>query len=277
MLFYNYSKPGKGVEKRDPNQSRILTFFDILPRKIWFLFKLNFVNILASSPLFVVVMIVVGIVSLPLINIAQANANISDIVKIDTILRWGITYIYMILLGMGPSTAAYLYIVRKTVEERYCWLISDFFEAYKTNFKKSILLLLIDVFVFCLLVGAFKFYSHSELLILQCIIVCVGCIYVAMHIYIYQMIVTFELTFKNILRNAFLLLVMKAPISIIVILLNVIIKIIIPALFFVKIDNFTIAIILVLLDVLFVAPTFDFATNFYIIPMLKKHISNEEE
>lgn len=275
MFFNNYSKPGKGVEKRDPNQSRISVFFDILPRKIWFLFKLNLINILASTPFFVIVMIVVGIVSLPMINVAQINLNISDVARIDTILRWGLTYVYMILLGMGPSTAAYLYIVRKTVEERYCWLISDFFEAYKTNFKKSILLVLIDVFVFCLLVGAFKFYSHSELLVLQCIIVCVGCIYAVMHIYIYQMIITFELTFKNVLRNAFLLLVMKAPISIIVILLNVIIKIIIPALFFVKIDNFTLAIILVLFDVLFVAPTFDFATNFYIIPMLKKYIAGE--
>ena len=275
MFFYDYSKPGKGVEKRDPNQPQILTFFDILSRKIWFLFKLNLINILASTPFFVIVMIVVGIVSLPMIDVAQINLGISDIIKIDTILRWGLTYAYVALLGIGPSTSGFLYIVRKTVEERYCWLISDFFEAYKTNFKSSILLWIIDIFVFVLLVVAFKFYSQSGLLVLQCSIACVGCIYAMMHIYVYQMIVTFELPIKKVLRNSFLFVMVKAPVSIIVMFLNIIIKIIIPAIVLIKIDNFTIAIILVLCDVFFVAPILDFAENFYIIPMLKKYISRE--
>ena len=136
MFFNNYSKPGKGVEKRDPNQPRILTFFDILSRKIWFLFKSNLINILSSTPFFIIVMIVMGIVSLPMIGIAQIDVGASNMFKIDTILRFDLAYIYMIFLGVGPSSAGYLYVIRKTVEERYCWLISDFFEAYKTNFKR---------------------------------------------------------------------------------------------------------------------------------------------
>ena len=34
MFFYDYSKPGKGVNKRDPNQTPIFTFFDILHIKL---------------------------------------------------------------------------------------------------------------------------------------------------------------------------------------------------------------------------------------------------
>ena len=113
-------------------------------------------------------MIVMGIISLPMIGIAQIDVGASNMLKIDTILRFDLAYIYMILLGIGPSTAGYLYVIRKTVEERYCWLISDFFEAYKSNFKRSILLWIIDIFVFALLVVAFKFYSQSGLLVLQC-------------------------------------------------------------------------------------------------------------
>lgn len=277
MFFNNYSKPGKGVEKRNPNQPRILTFFDILPRKIWFLFKLNLINILFSAPFSAIVMIVVGIISLPMIDIAQIDVDVSDMVKIDTILRLGLTYIYIVFLGVGPSNAGYLYVIRKTVEERYCWLISDFFEAYKTNFKRTILLWIIDVFVFALLVVAFKFYGQSELLVLQCVIVCVGCIYAMMHIYVYQMIVTFELPIIKILINSFLLAIIKAPISVFVMFLNVIIKIIIPAIIFMKIDGFGMTMILILCDVLFIAPILDFAENFYIIPMLKKHIGRQSE
>lgn len=96
-----------------------------------------------------------------------------------------------------------------------------------------------------------------------------------MHIYVYQMIVTFELPIKKVLRNSFLFVMVKAPVSIIVMLLNIVIKIIIPAIVLIKIDNFTIAIILTLCDVLFIVPILDFAENFYIIPMLKKHIGRQ--
>ena len=112
---------------------------------------------------------------------------------------------------------------------------------------------------------------------LQCGIVFVGCMYAMMHTYVYQMIVTFELSIRKILRNSFLLVIMKAPISILVMLLNVIIKIIIPAIIFIKIDSFRIAMILILCVVLFIVPILDFAENFYIIPMLKKHIGRQSE
>ena len=277
MFFNNYSKPGKGVEKRNPNQPRILTFFDILPRKIWFLFKLNLINILYSIPFCIIIMIAIGIVSIPMIGITQTNVDASNVVKIDIILRLGLTYLYMVFLGGGPSTAGYLYVIRKTVEERYCWLNSDFFEAYKTNFKRSTLLWIIDFFVFALLVVAFEIYGQSEFLVLQCGIVCIGCMYAMMHLYVYQMIFTFELPIRKILKNSLLIVIMKAPISILFMFLNVIIKIIIPASIYMKINGFGIAMILILCDVLFIAPILDFAENFYIIPMLKKHIGRQPE
>lgn len=56
MFFGNYSKPGKGVNKRDPNQPRIQVFFDILPRKVWSLIKLNILYLLTSIPFFIVTM-----------------------------------------------------------------------------------------------------------------------------------------------------------------------------------------------------------------------------
>ena len=41
MFFNNYSKPGKGVNKRNPEQPRMQIFFDVLPRKLWDLLKLH--------------------------------------------------------------------------------------------------------------------------------------------------------------------------------------------------------------------------------------------
>ena len=272
MVFNNYSKPGKGVEKRDPNQPRILTFFDILSRKLWSLVKLTFLHFLVSSPFLVISMIVVGVVSVPVIEIVAFDVDINRTIKMDTILRIALSYIYMIFLGYGPVTAGYTYIIRKFVEERHCWLMSDYFEGVKTNLKKTVVLWIVDLIVFYLLVVAFKFYNQSGFTILQYVIIGIACVYLLTHVYIYQMIVTFDLSIKNSFMNSLLLAIGKIPISISVFLCNIIIHAIIPISIFLNVGNLILGVILFIVDILLIAPIENFAINFYIIPMLKKNI-----
>ncbi len=68
VFFNNYSKPGKGVNKRNPEQPSIQVFYDVLPRKLWDLFKLNVLYLLTAIPFFIVTMIIAGAVSSPIID-----------------------------------------------------------------------------------------------------------------------------------------------------------------------------------------------------------------
>ena len=147
MLFNNYSKPGKGVNKRNSNQPRIQVFFEVLPRKLWDLIKLNMLYMLTAIPLFIVTMVVVGVVSSVIIDTLATQFDNVSLVYWDLILRVVFAFLFMIFLGQGPVTAGDTYIIREHGREHPCWLISDFFERFKSNFKQGILLWIIDLAV----------------------------------------------------------------------------------------------------------------------------------
>lgn len=277
MFFNNYSKPGKGVNKRDPNQPRVQVFFDILPRKIWDLFKLNLLYLLTSIPFFIITIIVVGWISLPLVKpISVLYDNIGQ-VKIDIILRLILTFWVMIFLGQGPTTAGYTYIIREYGLEHHCWIVSDFFEKARANFKQSILLWIIDLVMFSLFTIAFKFYAAVNLIVFQYIIYMIVIVYIMLHIYIYQMIITFNLPLKSILKNSFLFAVGKAPVNLLIIILNVIIYMVIPFALLFLIKSVIGLLLLFIIIVLILPPITSFATNFYIYPVLHKYINIENK
>lgn len=140
MFFNNYSKPGKGVNKRDPNQSRWQIFLDVFPRKLWDLFKLNILYLLVALPFFAITMLVSGIISSPMIDEAVLKFVDMDFLKYDILFRSILSFLFMVFIGIGPATAGFAYIIREHANERPCMLVSDFFERFKSNFKQSILL-----------------------------------------------------------------------------------------------------------------------------------------
>jgi len=277
MFFNNYSKPGKGVKKRDSNQARIQVFFEVLPRKLWDLFKLNILYLLVAIPFFIVTMIVVGVISSPLIDSFASTDDNIGLVSIDIALRVIFAFLFMIFLGMGPITAGYTYIIREHGREHPCWLISDFFERFKSNFKQGILLWMIDLAVLYLFTVAIRFYGQSGMIILQFVMILMTVIYVMMHIYVYQMMVTFDLPLKSILKNSFLLAIAKAPASLLILLLNIVIYAVISVVVILTAKRFIVILILLLVEVLILPPITSFTINFYIDPILDEYINAENK
>lgn len=277
MFFNNYSKPGKGVNKRNPEQPRIQVFFDVLPRKVWDLIKLNILYLLTAIPFFVVTMIVAGIVSAPLVDSLVNQLDNVNLVGFDIVLRVVFAFLFIIFLGQGPVTAGYIYIIREHGREHPCWLISDFFERCKSNFKQGILLWIIDLAVLYLFTVAIRFYGQSGLIILQYVMILVAALYATMHIYVYQMMVTFDLPLKSILSNSLLLAMAKAPASLLILLLNIVIYAVIPVVVILTAKSFIVILILLLVEVLILPPITSFTINFYIDPILDRYINAENK
>ncbi len=276
MFFNNYSKPGKGVNKRDADQPRSQIFMEVMPRKLWDLFKLNFLYLLIAIPFFVVTMVIVGVISSPIIDGLATQVEAVSLVYMDLFLRIIIAFWFTIILGQGPITAGYTYILREHGREHPCWLISDFFERCKSNFKQGILLWIIDLIFLYLFTVAIRFYGQSGIIILQFIMILIAVVYAMMHIYVYHMMVTYELPLKSILRNSVLIALAKAPVSLLILILNIIIYAVIPIAIILTAKSFITVLILLLVEVLILPPITGFITNFYIDPILDKYINAEK-
>lgn len=98
-----------------------------------------------------------------------------------------------------------------------------------------------------------------------------------MHIYVYQMMVTFDLPLKHILKNSLLLAIGKAPVSLLILILNIIIYAVIPFAIVMTAKSMVVILILLLIEVLILPPITSFAINFYIDPILDKYINAENK
>ena len=105
----------------------------------------------------------------------------------------------------------------------------------------------------------------------------ISIIYVMFHIYVYQMLITFDLSLKSILKNSFLFAVGRAPVNLLIIIINVIIYMVIPFAMLFLIRSYIGLLLLFIIFVLILPPITSFATNFYIYPLLHKYINVENK
>ncbi len=292
--FYNYNKPGKGVQKRDPNQPRTSLFFELFFRKLWDLCKVNLLYVLLMLPTFIVTMLIVGVVTSRLTEVAapifaqimglsavdMSNPQFAtSLIGFDLGARVVLATLFVIFLGAGPVTAGITYVLRNYGREEHAWLWSDTWRNIKSNFKQSILLWLQDLVVFFVLVVAFGFYaSHDGLgLVALCLLLFVAVLYLMMHIYVYQIMVTFVLPFKHVVKNSVIMSLMTAPKTLLMLLILTAVHIGIPVLLFLVGQSGIALLIFVLLEILFLPAASAFTTNFFIYNTVEKYIKQALE
>ncbi len=218
-----------------------------------------------------------GIISVPLVESISAVSTDTEIVGYDLIIRFAMSFLFFVFLGVGPVTAGFTYIIREYANDRPCWMVSDFFEKFKSNFKQGILLWIIDLAVFYVFTVAIRFYGQTGKMFFQYFILVVALIYVMMHTYIYQMMVTYKLSLKNILRNSFLLTMAKAPVNLLIFACNALLYIAL-SIFIIMVNSGALTTMIILLaEVLFFPAVTSFCANFYVIPVLEKYVNNETD
>ena len=112
------------------------------------------------------------------------------------------------IVTIGPATAGLTKILRNYAREEHAFLWSDFIETFKKNFKQAFLFSLIE----CLVVGFLAmdfmmvFYVPNQIMkslsLAAIFLSFTVCLF--MHYYVYNMMITFKLTFKQLIKNAFI-------------------------------------------------------------------------
>ena len=199
-LFFNFDRPGPGIDKDAPKKKGIFLYFELFFRKFWILAKANMLYFAVSLPVMAIYnFIIINVLSILLPSEAH-----------EAVWQWSVifTAIITILWGTGPVSGGYTYILRNSAREEHVWVWSDFFEKSKETFKIGIIMLIADIIVLIfginavsvyisLIKSGYAFAKYALAVMLLCFM-----FYTFMHYYIYEFGITFENKTGKTFQNA---------------------------------------------------------------------------
>lgn len=183
----NYNKPGPGVEKDEPKKAAPIRFFEIFFRKFW---KLVQANLLFLIPVTVTLFL---------------------FVMISTVLGESFLtpYIAMIpFIFLSPFVSGLTFITRNFTREEHAFIWSDFFKTVKNNFKLFLLNGLICYVVTVVISIALQYYasnlSNNWFFYFPFgICMMAAILFIFTQYYMPVVLITFDLKFKQALKNSF--------------------------------------------------------------------------
>lgn len=296
----NFNKPGKGVDENAPQKRSFFRFWEVFGRKSGKLMKLNLVYFLFLIPTLLLYLLLTGLITSPILSMDSVRGFIGWIaeqyvdstqtsaaefaetllITFDGFLRVALTFLVASFWGMGPATAGATYIWRNFAREEHAWIWSDFKDAVKVNFIQSVAVFLIDTVVFVLFCTAIRVYGSMPGVggILQYVICLVALIYTLMHFYLYPMMVTFELSLKDLYKNALIFSLGKLPSNLFVLVILILVHIVpayVIALFLGQ-QFITYLVVLALLEAVILLSFSGFLVNFNAYPKMKKYMLKED-
>ena len=225
LFSSNYSKPGPGVDKNAPKKKGLFLYLELFFRKFWKLIQANMLYFLSSIPMLIVLYFAAPFLVVPMGNGLSGAGFDAETVQIYTTI-FTVYFCMMVLsfFGSGPASAAFAYILRCFTREQHSWIFSDFKEKFKENFKQAIIVSLVDIFVLAISYTAISFYHSMAAgnaygmgtiwMFLQVFIIILLLVYTFMHFYIYQLMVTFESTLKQLYKNAIIFAIAFLPMNV---------------------------------------------------------------
>lgn len=214
-FFRNFSRAGKGVAKDAPDKKRFILFFEILWRKLWQIIGINIIYFIIILPLMAYVLVFI----MQSVGIEAADLAGNTLFTIFAYILNLPPFFMWLLVGLsavlyGPATCGLTYILRNYTRQEHAWTFSDFFDRAKQNFKQGLLAGIIDI----ALVLSCSMYVAMDttaltgaqwyLVTFKYIALIVFVIYFIMRFYIYTLIVTFDMSFKAIIKNAWIFVIL---------------------------------------------------------------------
>lgn len=225
MNNYYYGKSGKGdYRKEDLPTNRWQLFWEMLRVRLSGLVRLNLMYLVPWIPALVVL----------LINVLGWYTNLSAIMTAYegdpqnaqmTLEQLNISVVFNSALWLipclaitGPFTAGVSYVTRNWARDEHAFIWSDFKDAVKENWKQALGVSAITAVVPLMAIVCWYFYGQMAqrmnmplLMAPQIITAMLALVWSLMLVYLYPLMVTYRLTFKQLLRNALLLSIGRLP------------------------------------------------------------------
>lgn len=271
-LFYNYNKPGKGVEKDEPKKKGIALFWELLRRKFFSYIKLNFIYAITCFPAIILIWI---FLTQTLQDLAQAQTP--EMISAIGILALVLSVFIAMCFSLSPFSAGYYYVLRNFVRENHSWVFSDFCQQTGANIKQTIAMYIIDLIFVLMSIFVFRIYfilSVAGVLAIQIMSVVyliAVILYSASTPYKWTMMCTFKLNFFQIIKNS-LLLVCGEFGKTLIYLATTLVYLVVLYLLFVNFTYFA-ALLMLLLGF----SMFGLIQEINILPVMEKHMMPKDE
>ncbi|MBR2088763.1 MAG: hypothetical protein IJ906_16885 [Oscillospiraceae bacterium] len=198
-LFGNYEKAGSGISKERTQKKPFFRFWEILGRKFWKLMELNMILALSALPL------------------VAALAAIFYLGQRYTAAALTIAGVMLVVFAaiFGPNLAAVTKILRFFTLEKPCFMMETYWRTFRSCFKQACPLGLIDLLVGASVASAVYVYPQVFEIVRQSgegiapiyytlfvLTLSIAIAVLMMSFYGYLMIVSTDLSFKNVIKNS---------------------------------------------------------------------------
>ena len=242
----NYNKPGPGVNKDEPKKKPFPLFWTILFRKFTDLVKLNL------------------LFCIPLVIVLALTYFLSSV--LPSVLS------YLPLVLISPFLSGLTLVTRNYVREEHAFVMSDFIDAVKQNWRAFLLNGVIIYVAYVILSVSINYYatqmkSNSILIVPLALCIGIAILFLFAQYYISVMLVTFDLKFKLVYKNAFIFSILGLWKNL---LLTVILAAIVLIFYILSMLMPLTVIIAILLAILILFSFCMFLINFTVYPLIDK-------
>lgn len=173
------------------------------------------------------------------------------------------------IITIGPSLFGLTYFSRSITNGTHMFLLSDYWDTFKNNFYKGILISIINIIPFISfmivysniqVVPMFRGYIYPLALI--------NVIMLMMSFYIYPMYLTYDISLFALYKNAFIFALIKFPMNIIFVVLYI--GIIVLLFGFLPYLG-------ALFSIFFFNAFLNYLTTFYTMPVIEKYMNTNQE
>ena len=201
-LFNNYAKPGRGISKEEAARRN---YFDIVGRHFFDLVKLNLLFVLCN------IIFIAAAVLLALPYFWDSGANLSLLFSQKYVLLPPLPFVPFMF--MSPFICGLTFVLRNWSRQEHAFLVSDFFEHTRKNWKQGLLLSMLSTVVVYVYLTAVLFYLRSGVSAFLVLVLAgiLGIMLLSMSFYTYPMVVTFDMKLKDILKNSWIFAMAKLP------------------------------------------------------------------
>jgi len=212
--FFDYAKPGKGIDPNEPRKHPFFKFWELVGRKFGMLVTLNIIYFIAIIPIITYVYLAAFdyfLASVPEGTEPFLTPLMQGLFSLLSVMPQWLFYALLAVsvLIYGPLTAGLTYMLRNFAREEHVWM-SDIFDRTKKNFKQGLALGVIDAGALFLVFSNLSIASSADaqglaggmMNVASVVTVVLFIIYIFMRHYTYQLAVTFEIGIFAILRNS---------------------------------------------------------------------------
>ncbi|HHU89746.1 MAG TPA: DUF624 domain-containing protein [Clostridiaceae bacterium] len=197
-------------EVYEDNRNRTTIFFQVLGRKFWKLIQFNLIYLILNIPAIIISYFLSGY----LINSLSLSAETPDQI-IAFFLVYGFPPMILLMaipvIAVGPVQAGLSYLLRCFSYELPTFYWSDFKDKIKENYKQGLIVSIINLAAFIFLLIDFHLYSQlsnngNSMLLAAAngLLILILILFIMMCMYIYPMMVAYDLKIRHLYKNAFL-------------------------------------------------------------------------